>query len=52
MQRTLLFGLLLEISPEMEKKLNAKFVTFDELIAECDVVTINCPLHAKYPRTI
>jgi len=44
--KELLYSDFARMSPEMEKKLNAKFVTFDELVSKCDVVTINCPLHA------
>ncbi|RPB16193.1 D-isomer specific 2-hydroxyacid dehydrogenase [Morchella conica CCBAS932] len=34
------------LSPELEKALGARRVdTLEELVAQCDVVTINCPLH-------
>jgi phosphoglycerate dehydrogenase-like enzyme len=30
-------------APEVEKRLNARYVPFDELIAESDVLTLHCP---------
>jgi len=36
------------LSPEVEKEIGARRVdTLEELVAQCDVVTINCPLHEK-----
>ncbi|RMZ83551.1 hypothetical protein DV738_g1141, partial [Chaetothyriales sp. CBS 135597] len=36
------------LSPELEKELGARRVdTLEELVSQCDVVTINCPLHEK-----
>lgn len=30
-------------SPEMEEKYNARYVSFDDLIAESDILTLHCP---------
>lgn len=36
------------LAPEVEKEIGARRVdTLEELVAQCDVVTINCPLHEK-----
>ncbi|QKX60088.1 uncharacterized protein TRUGW13939_07230 [Talaromyces rugulosus] len=36
------------LKPEVEKEIGARRVdTLEELVAQCDVVTINCPLHEK-----
>merc|ERR1712000_274120 len=36
------------LKPEVEKEIGARRVdTLEELLAQCDVVTINCPLHEK-----
>lgn len=36
------------LKPEVEKELGARRCeTLEEMLAECDVVTINCPLHEK-----
>jgi formate dehydrogenase len=36
------------LSPEKEKEIGCRRVdTLEELLAQCDIVTINCPLHEK-----
>lgn len=36
------------LSPEVEKEIGARRVdTLEELVSQCDIVTINCPLHEK-----
>ncbi|KAF1918158.1 D-isomer specific 2-hydroxyacid dehydrogenase [Ampelomyces quisqualis] len=36
------------LSPEVEKEIGCRRVdTLEEMLAQCDVVTINCPLHEK-----
>lgn len=36
------------LSPEIEKELNLTFHShIDEMVSLCDVITINCPLHAE-----
>src|ERR1700760_3675905 len=36
------------LSPEVEKEIGARKVdSLEEMVAQCDVVTINCPLHEK-----
>lgn len=36
------------LAPEVEKEIGCRRVdTLEELVAQCDVVTINCPLHEK-----
>lgn len=36
------------LKPEVEKELGARKVdSLEELVSQCDVVTINCPLHEK-----
>ncbi|KAH8689667.1 NAD-dependent formate dehydrogenase AciA/Fdh [Talaromyces proteolyticus] len=36
------------LKPEVEKEIGARRVdTLEELVSQCDVVTINCPLHEK-----
>ncbi|KAL5352002.1 formate dehydrogenase (NAD+) [Pseudogymnoascus australis] len=36
------------LSPEMEKEIGCRRVeNLEEMLAQCDVVTINCPLHEK-----
>ena len=36
------------LKPEVEKELNARRVdSLEEMLGQCDVVTINCPLHEK-----
>jgi len=36
------------LSPEAEKEIGCRRVTdLEEMLAQCDVVTINCPLHEK-----
>ena len=37
-----LYSSLRQAEPEVEKALNATFVTFDELLAQSDFITINC----------
>lgn len=36
------------LKPEVEKEIGARRVdTLEELVSQCDIVTINCPLHEK-----
>ena len=36
------------LAPEVEKEIGCRRVdTLEEMLAQCDVVTINCPLHEK-----
>merc|ERR1712183_1123724 len=36
------------LSPEVEKEIGCRRVeNLEEMLAQCDVVTINCPLHEK-----
>jgi formate dehydrogenase len=36
------------LTPEVEKEIGARRVdTLEELVSQCDIVTINCPLHEK-----
>merc|ERR1712000_170611 len=36
------------LSPEVKKEIGARRVdTLEELVSQCDIVTINCPLHEK-----
>lgn len=36
------------LAPEIEKEIGCRRVdTLEEMLAQCDIVTINCPLHEK-----
>ncbi|KAG8407336.1 formate dehydrogenase (NAD+), variant 2 [Metarhizium acridum] len=35
------------LSPETQKEIGCERVAFEDLLKQCDIITINCPLHAE-----